>query len=146
MSGQSFRFVVIGCMEADEDPSGLLEFGGSGVHPDVPRAEIEAALRADAQDDGADEAASVARNVEASRRFLEFGPTFGWQRFIEYGDVVALTLDQRVVEGEGAWFSVEAMEGGTFIEREGRTFRGTTPVENMATGETGTLRFEAICP
>jgi len=58
---------VIGCMEADEDPSGL----------------------------------------------LEFGPTFGWQRF---------------------------------IEREGGIFRGTTPVENMATGETGTLSFEVSCP
>lgn len=146
VNGTTFDLVVIGCMEADEDPSGLLEFAGSAVHPDVPRNEIDAALQADAEDDRSDPEASMARNVANMERFLEFGPMFAWQRLIDQGDHVSLMLSSEFGSGEGAWFTAEGEEGAEFIARDGRSFRGTSSVENPATDETGTLTFEARCP
>lgn len=146
VNGRTFDLVVIGCMEADEDPSGLLEFAGSAVHPDVPRNEIDAALQADAEDDRSDPEASIARNVANMERFLEFGPMFAWQRLIDQGDRVSLMLSSEFGSGEGAWLTAEGEEAAEFIARDGRTFRGTSSVENPATDETGTLTFEARCP
>ncbi len=88
----------------------------------------------------------MARNVANMERFLEFGPVFAWHRLIDEGDHVSLMLSSEFLSGEGAWLSVEGEEAAEFIRRDGRSFRGTSSVENPDADERGTLTFDARCP
>lgn len=153
VDGETSSFVVITCaLSPDEDPSGLLEFGGSAVSPGTPSAVIAEALRGYAQDDGSDPDATMARNAENTETFLQYGPVFTWQRWLDAddlpddlaflaGDIVALALTET-----DAWLA-DSSTG--FIERDGRSFRGSIDAVKIGEGlgeVADNLTFEATCP
>ena len=153
VDGETSSFVVITCaLTPDEDPSGLLQFGGSAVAPETPSAVIAEALRGYAEDDGSDPDATMARNAENTQTFLQYGPVFTWQRWLDAddlpddlaflaGDIVALALT-----GTDAWLA-DSSTG--FIDREGRSFRASIDAVKIGEGAgevTDNLTFEATCP
>lgn len=153
VDGETSSFVVITCALApDEDPSGLLEFGGSAVSPETPSAVIAEALRGRAADDGSDPDATMARNAENTETFLQYGPVFTWQRWLDAddlpedlaflaGDIVALALTET-----DAWL---ADSSSGFIERDGRSFRASIDAVKIGEGlgeVADELSFEATCP
>lgn len=147
VDGETSTFVVIVCaLSPDEDPSGILEFGGSAVSPATPPAVIAEALRGYEADDGSDPDATMARNAQNTETFLQYGPVFTWQRWLEgtdlSGDIIALALT-----GTDAWFADSSVG---FIERDGRSFRASTDAvrigEDLGEEFADEFSFEATCP